>query len=162
MTSTEIQANVKKQIKEAGYSLRQVSVRKDGGLDTALEITIRCAKVDRNVIDRIAKGNEDIDKCEASGEVLCGGNTYCFVRVMQEVLNEWGGQYVDAIKAATEEADTLEGNQLATVEVEGVEAYVGARPWGQYDLYINGTRAIQFQGAYPLRAAVIIHQNVAA
>ena len=77
-TATELRQG----LKALGYSNRKVSVREQqGGLSTALYVTIKCASVDREKVEALAASHEHVDRCERSQEILAGGNTYIFVDV---------------------------------------------------------------------------------
>lgn len=77
-------AEIRKQLKTLGYSARDVSVRSD---HNSLDITIRRNGLNVKAIKAIANSAEKIDRCEASGEILSGGNTYVFIRFSDEVTS---------------------------------------------------------------------------
>lgn len=75
-------AEIRKQLKTLGYSARDVSVRSD---HNSLDITIRRNGLDVKAIKAIANSHENVSRCEASGEILGGGNTFVFIRFDDEV-----------------------------------------------------------------------------
>lgn len=93
-TDKEIIQSIRAEIKEAGYTSRQVSVK------NGILITVREASVNVDAIEKIAKKYESISRCEASGEILSGGNTYVNVSIDDEVKKEWAAPYADKIMAA--------------------------------------------------------------
>jgi hypothetical protein len=77
-------AEIRKQLKTLGYSARDVSVRSD---HNSLDITIRRNGLNVKAIRDIANSFENIRRCEASGEILSGGNTYVFIRFSDEITD---------------------------------------------------------------------------
>lgn len=60
-------------LKQAGFNSRQVSVRHD---HSTLRVTIRDASVSLTRVQEIAGAFESVRRCEATGEILLGGNCY--------------------------------------------------------------------------------------
>ena len=75
-------AEIRSQLKTLGYTSRDVSVRSD---HNSLDITIRRNGLKVKAIRDIANGAEKIDRCDFSGEILSGGNTYVFIRFSDDV-----------------------------------------------------------------------------
>jgi len=65
---------------ELGYNSRQVSVRENpGGLSTSITVRLKQPGLDFDQIEKITERHVHVDRCERSGEILGGGNTYVFV-----------------------------------------------------------------------------------
>ncbi len=65
---------------ELGYNSRQVSVRDNpGGLSTSITVRLKKPGLDFDKIEAIAERHVKVDRCERSGEIMGGGNTYVFV-----------------------------------------------------------------------------------
>lgn len=78
LTETEIAKAIRKELKEKlGYTSRQVSVRCSNG--NAIRVEIKDKTIERKAIEDIAYPYEAVDRCEVTGEILAGGNTYVFV-----------------------------------------------------------------------------------
>lgn len=75
--------NIRAALKTAGFKSRQVTVKMPHY--GSVTVTIRDASVRLDAVKAVAMPFERISRCEASGEILSGGNT--FVRV----------EYLDAI-----------------------------------------------------------------
>jgi hypothetical protein len=75
-------------LKAAGFHTRRVSVRSS---HSTLQVTIRDASASLTQVKAIADGFEVVRRDHATGEILCGGNT--FVRV------EYADVLVDPVKA---------------------------------------------------------------
>jgi len=60
-------------LRQAGFNTRRVSVR---GEHSTLQVTIRDASVSLTQVEAIAGPFESISRCEATGELLLGGNCY--------------------------------------------------------------------------------------
>ncbi|MCD8875437.1 hypothetical protein K2V74_14030 [Mammaliicoccus sciuri] len=70
----EIRTELKK---ELGYTNRQISVKNNW---SSIDVVIKDDSVDREAVEKIAKPLEEVDRCEVTGEILAGGNTFVFVR----------------------------------------------------------------------------------
>lgn len=68
--------------KEMGLTSKEVSVRSSGSLD----IAIKDLTVNKDKVESIAMRYESIHRCEYSGEILSGGNTFVFVEFSTDAL----------------------------------------------------------------------------
>ena len=80
--------NLRAALKQAGFNARKVSVRQH---HSTLCVTLRDASASLSRVTEIAGQFEQVRRDHATGEILCGGNT--FVRV------EYADALVDPIKA---------------------------------------------------------------
>jgi hypothetical protein len=88
-------------IKALGYNSRQVSVKDNGGSSNwSFDVTIRDASVNYEKLSKAVNRFEKIDRCEASYEILSGGNTYVTVRLSDEVQAKWSEPYVEKVQKA--------------------------------------------------------------
>jgi hypothetical protein len=76
MTYKEKRKAIAKALKDAGYNSRRVSIRSKGN---SFRLIIRCGDVDPDQVERIARNYQTIHRCEATQEILSGGNTFVFV-----------------------------------------------------------------------------------
>ena len=93
MTNQELRLAIRRVLKDAGVNARRASISvRDAGYSTSVRIIIRDLTVDAAEVNRLADQFEEIRRCEHSGEILEGANTY---------VNVW---YCDnAVKIAVEE-----------------------------------------------------------
>ena len=71
---------IRQELKAIGYSNRKVGVREEfGGYSSAIYVTVKDDSVDVDKVKEIAYHAESVDRCEVTGEILAGGNTYVFV-----------------------------------------------------------------------------------
>lgn len=97
---------IRKALKEMGYNSRMVSVRNErGGYDSSITLVIRDAKVNYSKVEEVAKSFKKIDRCEVSQEILCGGNTYVWIRVEDAVEKAWASEFIPQITSALEELE---------------------------------------------------------
>lgn len=96
ISTTDKCAIIRKQLKEQyKWSSRKVSVRADlysGG--SSINITVKHADVNEDIVEKVARQFESIDRCEHTGEILSGGNTYLHVTVTKEVEHERSEPYM--------------------------------------------------------------------
>lgn len=88
MNTKELRKEIKKRVKDLGYKLnREVSVRDcSAGYDSAFSVIFRIDVSQEKLKEMKKKISEfsSIDRCEVTGEILSGGNTYIFIGVMGE------------------------------------------------------------------------------
>lgn len=73
----EIAVKIRKLLAAEGIPARSVSVRSDGN---SVDVTIKDAAVGSDKVRAIAGQFEKIDRCQVSGEILSGGNTYVLTK----------------------------------------------------------------------------------
>lgn len=85
--STQTHAGeIRAALRSAGYTGRQVSVRsKIYSMGSSIRVKIKDASVDPTKVIEAVKGHEHIDRDEATGEILGGGNR--FVNVDTSILD---------------------------------------------------------------------------
>ena len=115
MTDTK---TIRKEMKETlGYNAKQVSVK---GSYSSITFTIRDSSVIRKDVEGFAGQYEHYSRDLATGEILCGGNTFCNVYYSDEIKKELTDSVLEATKAAIEK---IEDSYL--IPVEGTEYMVG-------------------------------------
>ena len=76
---------IKKELKEMGFNTKKISVKvKNSTMSTSLNVTIKCPQTSKSKVEEVLNKYRDVRYCEASGEILSGGNTYVIVSY------EWG------------------------------------------------------------------------
>ena len=81
--------------KEMGVNAKQVSVKSSCcGYSDKLDIKIKDLTVNKNKVEELANTFDKVDRCEASGEILQGGNTYVFVEFDWETVSEAKDEFI--------------------------------------------------------------------
>lgn len=124
MTNKEINAAVKKELKEAGYKAKDFSVSvKDCGYSTSIKIKIKNPEVNRKEIEKRLNHWQEIDIDERTGEILRGCNTYLFVDyadgIFSEVAQEWAATAHGLMEGKDETTRIFEGLYLINLEHKG-------------------------------------------
>lgn len=70
-------------LKAAGFNARRATVRERGG---SLYVSIRDAGASLSKVEAIANKFSLVNRCELTGEILSGGNTFVFVSYIDEVV----------------------------------------------------------------------------
>jgi len=84
MTRTDRPADLlRAALKAAGFNARRVTVREDG---CTLRVTIRDAAAPRSTVAAIADRFRQVRYDHATGEILCGGNTFVDVRYLDALV----------------------------------------------------------------------------
>ncbi len=112
---------IRETLKAKGLSNRKVSVRADSySMGSSVYVTVKDPSVDLAMVEEIANREESIRRCEFSGEILSGGNTYVHVRYSREAEAAIAAEYTERVKAAY---DKVDGSILEPVE--GTKAMIG-------------------------------------
>lgn len=136
-TTKEIRAALKTKL---GYNSRQVSVKeRQGGLSWSFTLTVRDASVNLKKVEEFAKGNEDIDRCQASGEILSGGNTFMFVRVTEEVEAAWAEKYINEVESGLA---SLEASKFNSARINDRVSIFSDDYW--VTVYVDGRGGMRF------------------
>lgn len=107
----ETAQQIRADLKAAGYKARDISVRCNNiGYSSAVRITIKKANIRKSDIEAIAKKYENIDRCDISGEILLGGNTYIFVDYDNDVFNHVYENYLEIAEDFIENHDKYPNN----------------------------------------------------
>lgn len=78
--SARAAADIRAALAKAGFGRAEVSVRSSSGsTSSSVRVSIRKARVPLERVEKIADQFEKVDRDQATGEILCGGNTYVFV-----------------------------------------------------------------------------------
>lgn len=77
MKNKELSQAIRKELKSAGFTTKDYSIRvRDSLYDTSVRITIKNPLIKISEIETIVKKFEEIDRDERTMEILAGGNTY--------------------------------------------------------------------------------------
>lgn len=124
MTTTDRAAAIRLALKAKGYSSRQVSVRAESfSMGSAIRITIKDSAVPRSLVREIAEPHESIRRCEITGDILSGGNTYLSIDYTREARLALAKDYIDAVQDAFSKV-----TDLSLIPVDGTPFMVG-RGW---------------------------------
>jgi hypothetical protein len=84
-------------LKAAGFNARHVSVRHD---HSTLRVTIRDASVSLTQVEAIAGPFESVRRCEATGEILLGGNCYVDCRYDPDLVKPLKAELASLLASA--------------------------------------------------------------
>lgn len=108
MTRKEKAATIRRNLKSVhGYTARQVSVSCNRG--SAINVTIKSSTVKKHLVEAIANDHESISRCQASGEILSGANTYIFVSYARELLEARAAELIGRFSDEPGVAVEIEG-----------------------------------------------------
>lgn len=133
LSTTDHAAAIRAQYKAKGWNARKISVRASYySMGSSIYVTIKDASIPMAEAEAIAKGAERIDRCEFSGEILCGGNRFVDVKYDSAVLEAMGAQYLDAVKAAAAnlKAEGENDNHLYPIGDTGLMVGRGSNGYG--------------------------------
>lgn len=147
-------AAIRAELKRHGYNARRVSIRTDYySLGSSIYATIRDADVDvekvTKIVERIGK---HVRRCEISGDILSGGNTYVHISYTEEVRAELSAKHENAVQAALDllkASKAVHGSCSALQPVAGfsnVLVGIASNGWA-YSLWIGGMHGREFDTA---------------
>lgn len=108
-------------LKAAGYNARQVTVRHDS---CTLRVTVRSARVSLAHVEEIAGAFEKIDRDQATGEILCGGNTFVDASYDRAVLAPHVEMVEAVLRASSERVAVQIGGHRAFWSRDGRDEMV--------------------------------------
>ena len=89
MTNRELSSEIRKKLKEAGYTSKDYSIRvSDAGYSTSVNIRVKNARVRVSEVRAIVKQFESVDREEHTGEILMGGNTFVHCKYEDDIFDE--------------------------------------------------------------------------
>ena len=90
MCITDKAKQTRKELKELGINSKQVSVNCKHG---SLYVRIKDLKVKMETVEFIANKHRSVSYCEASGEILQGGNTFVFIEFDSNALRAAANEF---------------------------------------------------------------------
>lgn len=145
MNTDEATTALKAALKAAGWTARQVSVRKNYfSLGSSIDVTIRDAAVPLSQVKAIAEDFERIHRCEITGEILGGGNRYLSVRYSDDARKQLEARYVEQIAPVAASLATLPTGHGLTIPGTTFCLFRGHNGYG-YTLYLGDERVGEVQ-----------------
>ncbi len=141
-------------LKNAGINSRQVSIREPRcGYDRAFELTIRDPRFEIEQIEDLVMGFKKVDRCEVSGEVLMGGNTWIDVEATDEVEDIWASEYREKVEEALSLLTDNHGEQIGQCSIHLVNEWTvkvwsdkpGSRGWTDYNFGRKDVKGIALE-----------------
>jgi hypothetical protein len=120
-TSTKPSGKLRAALKQAGFNARRVTVKYD---HTTLRVTIRDASVSLTKVEEIAGPFERIRRCQVTGEMLLGGNTYIEVAYDKEVIKPLKDEIAALLAAAPFDEYVAVRGDFRALKVSGVREEV--------------------------------------
>ena len=85
--------------KEHGWTSKHVSVRISRySMGSSIRIRIKDWRVPLFLVQRVASGMQRVRYCEATGEILSGGNSFVFVDYEHGALDEFAAQFAGQVE----------------------------------------------------------------
>lgn len=128
---------IAQELKAIGITNKQVSVTMRGG---SVQCWIKDFTIRPETIEAIAKKYEEISYCEASGEILSGGNRFVFVSYHHgaESVATSSDEYKSIFQEVKDITNNIEGNNL--LPFRDSEVLIGSNHKGSYLTFNLGTR----------------------
>jgi hypothetical protein len=109
---------IRKDLKAAGFASRSISVKtsKTG----SVRVEIKDASIPAEKVKEIAYRQQKIDRCETTGEILSGGNTFVFVGYARGALKVAGEELTVELQKGRRHFGNLEVDGVGQACVWGV------------------------------------------
>jgi len=140
-TPKQVAQSLRNQFKNLGYSSKQISVTSDYN---SINIRVKDQSIDAELIEKMGQQFERIRRCEATGEILSGGNFFVFTAYDFQSEREMTEQpaYKVLLLEITEALNPLDcgyGHEFGRYTVSK------ARPWS-YHVWDNKEGRWQLNG----------------
>lgn len=89
---------IKTMLANKGWNKRDFSVKTGGG---SINVTVKNLAIDLDLVKAATEHLAKYSRCEATGEILQGGNTFVFVEYDHMTMRNFTRENHDAIKAVT-------------------------------------------------------------
>jgi len=133
--STQAAAKIRANLKAAGYNRTRVGVRADNySMGSSVYVTVKDPTADFAAIEEIANQERSISRCEFSGEILSGGNTYIHVDYSREAEDAMGAPFVEPCRKAFEAC-----SKDVHGDVEGTDCTVSTSGQGHVEVWFRGS-----------------------
>jgi hypothetical protein len=144
-TNTAPEHALRASLKVTGFNARKVTVRRD---HSTLRVTICDAAVPLSAIKAIADQFSSVRRCEKSGEILCGGNTFVDVQYTPELVEPAAAAVVALLMpAAPDDVVALPGGfRAAKISRQRGATYQDeVRIWGPgFDMFNSTACGVAF------------------
>lgn len=114
MTNKELSQTIRKELKVAGFTTKDVSVRvKDSGYNTSIRINIKNPYVKISEVEKITKKFEEIDMDERTMEILQGTNVFVLVQYEYGVIEEAAKGLISISEKVLGNIEKYSGHKIA-------------------------------------------------
>lgn len=121
MTNKELGNAIRKDLKAAGITSKEVSVRvRDSLYDTAVSIKIKNPKIRKSKVEEITKKYQSVEHDERTYEILSGGNTYIFVDYEYGVVEEAAAELIPIAEMVLNNKEKYSGHKIADNGIKSV------------------------------------------
>lgn len=89
MSNKELSQLIRKELKENGFTSKDVSVRVRSALyDTSVQLTVKNPLVRLSEVETVTKKFSKVERCERTGEILAGCNVYVHCQYESGIFND--------------------------------------------------------------------------
>lgn len=154
MSTVNEASNLRKELKERGYSNRKVSVNHSYcGYSASITVTIKDLSIPLEIINDIACTYKSVRYCEITQEVLQGGNTYVQVDYDYELLENATEEKLEQAEKIVKELESKEEN-FGDILFETSELSIYLYKSASYDRSIASIHFENKDGSYNDRKGI--------
>ena len=114
MTNKELSQAIRKDLKNNGFTSKDISVRvRDSLYDTSVKVTIKNPFIKISDIEKIVNKYEEIDRDQRTGEILAGANTYVFVEYEYGIMKEAAADLIPTAEMVLNNKEKYSGHKIA-------------------------------------------------
>lgn len=123
MTNKELAQAIRKELKNNGFTTKDVSVRVSDSLyDTAVNVKIKNPLAKISDIKKIVNKYEEIEKDQRTGEILSGANIYVFVEYEYGIMEKAAEDLILIAEMVLNNKEKYSGHKIADNEM--AECYI--------------------------------------
>lgn len=114
MTNKELSQTIRKALKEARFTTKDVSVRvKDSMYNTSVRITVKNPLVRLSDVEAVGKKFEEIDRDERTYEILQGCNVFVLCQYESGVIEEAAKELIPTSEMVLSNIEKYSGHKIA-------------------------------------------------
>lgn len=155
MTNKELGNVIRKELKGAGFTSKDISVKvKDSLYDTVVNIKIKNPKIRKSQIEFITKKYEEMDFDERTGEILAGANTYVFVNYEYGVVEEAAAELLPIAEMVLNNKEKYNGRKIADNGKKSVSiCHYNGNEWTLYENEKEKSNNYEYHSTYWIKCA---------
>ena len=143
MQTKEHAAEIRKALKSKGITSKQVSVRTSlYSMGSSIRATVKDPGIEIETVREIAESHQRVRYCEASGEILSGGNMFVFVDYSSDAENTRAEKFREPVEAAAALHRENGGPSSVLLPIEGSGHMLGYTAGERWSLWREGNEDI--------------------
>lgn len=154
MSNKELSQLVRKTLKEAGFTSKDVSVRvKDSGYSTSVRVTVKNPFVKISEVKKVVNRFEEIDRDERTMEILQGCNVFVHVQYECGIIEEAAKELMPTSEMVLSNIEKYSGHKIAdNGKKEVFITHYEGSDWTLYEKEKEESKTYEYKPAFWVRS----------